>query len=172
MGIFVDINLRKALKKGDIKFDPQLSDGQIGAGSIDLTLSNEFWRLKEGLKKKQHDPKKITFEDIFEEIKADSINIQPNELILGKTLERIELAPNICGWIQGRSKYARLGLSAHIASSFIQPGSHNRQVLEIVNLSKIPLTIHAGMRLCQIIFERTDSKAEKPYSKFGAFSKQ
>lgn len=173
MAVLTDVDIRRALKTGELKVQPSLSEDQIGPGSIDVALSNEFLKLKEGLKKtKPLDTKNVTFEDLFEEIRAESIIITPNELVLAKTLERITLAPDLCGWIQGRSRFARLGLTAHVASSFIQPGSDNRQVLEIVNLSPVPLTIHAGMRICQIIFERTTSKAQRAYSKIGKFAKQ
>ena len=157
--------------KGEIKIDPPLSDDQIGPGSIDFSLSNTFWKMRD-VGKKPKDLKATDFTDIFEEIKAESVILQPGELVLAKTLERITLAPNICGWIQGRSRYARMGLSVHVASSFIQPGSSNHQVLEIVNLSHVPLTIHAGMRICQVIFERTESPTSRPYSKHGKFADQ
>jgi dCTP deaminase len=170
--ILSDVDIRKAIKSGEIKFEPQITEDQIGPGSVDLTLSNEFLKMKTGLRLKPYDLKETNFADLFEEIISESIVIQPGELILAKTLEKITLSPNICGWIQGRSKYARLGISVHVASSFIQPGISNRQVLEIVNLSKIPYTLHSGMRICQVIFQRTITKTSKPYSKFGTYAKQ
>jgi len=174
MTILSDADIRKALRSGDIKIVPQPAEDQIGAGSVDVALSNEFYILKASVKKgKIHDLKEIEFDDLFEQVVSDAVILKPNEMILAKTLERITLAPNICGWIQGRSKYARLGITAHVASSFIQPGSDNRQVLEVVNLSPVQVRLHAGMRICQIVFEKTESKATKPYSKFGkTFAKQ
>ena len=35
----------------------------------------------------------------------------------------------------------------------------NRQVLEISNVSKRPLAIHAGTRLCQIVLQRCEGSA-------------
>lgn len=172
MAILSDVDIKKALKRGEIKIDPQPAEDQIGAGSVDVTLSNEFWKMKGGIERRTFDLKSVSQDDVYEEQKADAIIIRPRELILAKTLERITLPPNICGWIQGRSRYARLGITAHVASSFIQPGSDNRQVLEVVNLSPFPVTLHAGMRICQIIFEKTESRAERPYVKIGRFAKQ
>jgi dCTP deaminase len=173
MTLLSDVDIKRALQKGEIKIVPQPLPDQIGAGSIDFTLSNEFWRIKETLKKgKVYDLNNITYLDLFEEIKSDSVILKPGELILGKTLEHLTLSPDIAAWIQGRSRYARLGLSVHVASSFIQPGSSNHQVLEIINFSPVAQTLHAGMRICQVIFQKMISKAEKPYSKFGTFSKQ
>lgn len=166
-----DVDIKKAMKKGEIRIDPSPSADQIGSGAVDVAISNEFWRQRD-IRKKIMDLREITYEDIFEEIKAEAIILNPGELILAKTLEKISLAPNLCGWICGRSRYARLGISVYAASSFIHPGSQNRQVLEIINFSKFPFTLHSGMKICQIIFERTESGAEKPYSKIGKFAKQ
>ncbi len=170
--ILSDVDIRRAIKNGEIKFEPQISEDQIGPGSVDLTLGNEFLRMKSGLKNKPYDLKEINFTDLFEEVISESIIIYPGELILAKTLEKITLSPNICGWIQGRSRYARLGITVHVASSFIQPGVSNRQVLEIVNLSKVPYTLHSGMKICQVVFQRTQTKTSMPYEKFGTFAKQ
>jgi len=171
MTVLSDIDIKEAMKADAIKFTPPISNEQIGAGSVDVTLSDEFWKIKVK-KNRTFDLKMITFEDVFEKVNAKQITIQSQELILAKTLEKIRLAPNICGWIQGRSKYARLGITVHTASSFIQPGSNNHQILEIVNVSPNPMILHSGMRICQIIFEMTAKESSKPYSKAGAFSKQ
>jgi deoxycytidine triphosphate deaminase len=54
----------------------------------------------------------------------------------------------------------------------VQPGSDNRQVLEIVNLAPFPIKLHAGMRISQVVFERLESATEKPYSRFGQIAKK
>ena len=71
------------------------------------------------------------------------------------------------GNLEGRSRYARMGLVIHITSALVQPGSSNHQVLEIVNLAPFPLKLHAGMRISQVVFERMESDTSKPYAKFG-----
>lgn len=52
---------------------------------------------------------------------------------LGITQEKICLSPEYCGLLEGRSRFARLGLFVHITAGFMQPGIENRQVLEIFN---------------------------------------
>jgi dCTP deaminase len=78
----------------------------------------------------------------------------------GVTNETIHLPRNLCGWLEGRSRIARLGLTIHATSGFVQPGVSNRQVLELSNVSSIPLALHAGVRICQIVLERTEGEAE------------
>ena len=173
MTIFSDRDIRNAIRKGEIKINPPLDKGCIGAGSIDLALSDVFYIPKKSVTRRMvRDLSKTDFTDVYDKVKMDSVTLQPRDCILASTEEKLTLAPNICGWIQGRSRFARLGLTAHVASSFIQPGSNNRQVLEVANLAWFPVRIRKGMRICQIIFEKTQTKASVPYSKRGRYSKQ
>ena len=71
------------------------------------------------------------------------------------TEENIKIADDICGWLEGRSRFARFGLMVHITASFIQPGVSNKQVLEMNNAGPMPIAIHPGIAICQIILEET-----------------
>jgi dCTP deaminase len=85
--------------------------------------------------------------------------LKPGETIHGITRERIHLPDNICGWLEGRSRFARLGLMIHVTSGFVAPGVNNKQVLEMANVAGRPLAIHGGTRICQLILQRTEGKA-------------
>jgi dCTP deaminase len=74
-------------------------------------------------------------------------------------LERIRLAADISARLEGRSRFARLGLLVHVSAGFVSPGVDNRQVLEISNLADRRLKLVAGTRICQLIFERTEGLA-------------
>jgi len=62
---------------------------------------------------------------------SDGYLLKPGELVLGITKERITLPGNVCGWLNSRSRFARIGLMSHIAAPFLAPGISNRQILEI-----------------------------------------
>ena len=79
--------------------------------------------------------------------------------MLGITVESVSLPEDVCGWLEGRSRFARMGLAVHVTASFMQPGISNRQVLEISNLSPHPLELHAGTSICQFIFQRCEGSA-------------
>ena len=85
--------------------------------------------------------------------------LHPGSTVHGITRERISLPRNLCGFLEGRSRFARLGLMIHVTSAFVQPGVSNRQVLEMSNVSGQPLRIHAGVRLCQLVLMRTEGEA-------------
>ncbi|MBU0532960.1 dCTP deaminase [Candidatus Micrarchaeota archaeon] len=164
--ILSDKDVKECLKKGIIKMVP-LKEEQIGPASVDLTLSDEWHFFKKELLGKSVDLKKTAFQDAFFVTKDNTITLKPGEMCLAKTVERITLPGDIMGKLEGRSRFARMGLVIHITSALVQPGSDNRQVLEIVNLAPFSVQLHAGMRISQIVFERLESKTTKPYKKFG-----
>src|SRR3989338_4786058 len=152
MSILTKKEILKEIKKRRIKIEP-FDSANIGPGSIDLTLDNKF-RIFKKIKTVYSVTDNSDYQKITKLVIADSIVIQPKETVLGITKERITLPENICGWLEGRSRFARLGLMVHISSSFMHPGISNHQVLEISNMGAVPLRLHAGTRICQFVFQR------------------
>ena len=79
--------------------------------------------------------------------------------IHGITREKVTLPSDLCGFLEGRSRFARLGLMIHVTSAFVQPGVSNRQVLEMSNVSSRALEIVAGVRICQLVLMNTSGEA-------------
>jgi dCTP deaminase len=146
------------IRGGNIVIDP-FDESMVGPGSLDLHLSDEIREFppKSELYHVTDEPdvEAVTVRRLVE----DFFVLQPGETIHGITRERIKLPGNICGRLEGRSRFARLGLMIHVTAGFIQPGVNNRQVLELSNTSREPLAIHPGVRICQFIFERTEGHA-------------
>jgi deoxycytidine triphosphate deaminase len=94
--------------------------------------------------------------------KLDSYPLEQWEFVLGKTYETVSInCPDLIGFIEGRSTYARMGLSVHQAP-WIQPGWDATITLEILNVG--PLTIELVPivdRLCQITFFELKTALEK-----------
>jgi dCTP deaminase len=148
----------KAINSKRLKITP-FSKSQIGAGSIDLTLGNDFRKFtpKREIITVSED---VDYKRYTTKFKARSIVLNPRELILGITKEKITMPDNLCGFLQGRTRFARIGLNVHITASFVQPGSSNRQVLEIVNLGEKPIKLLAGTKIVQLVVEKTAGKAK------------
>jgi dCTP deaminase len=164
-----DVDIKEKMKKGEIIIEP-FSEQNIGPGSVDLTLDSRWWFFKDR-KGETIDLSKKGWKEIMKEKKAKSIVLKPQQMCLGITKEKITLADNIVGFLEGRSRYARMGLSIHITSSFVQPGISNHQVLEILNNSHYNYKISEGMRITHIVFAMAKSKTSKPYRKFGEIAK-
>jgi len=151
--------IKKELKLGNIQFSPSIKDDQLSVASVDLHISNEF-RIFQNRNEVVNLKEETDYQDLTDLVIAEELMVKPHETVLGITKEKITLPSNICGWLEGRSRFARLGLLIHISAGFIQPGVSNRQVLEITNLSPNPLILHANERLCQMVFQRCEGNAK------------
>lgn len=93
------------------------------------------------------------------ETKTGRILINPGETVLGITQENIKLSSKICGILNGRSSFARMGLCIHITALFINPGVDNQTVLEINNTSPYVIELIPGTPICQMIFLNMDGES-------------
>lgn len=159
----------KEIKKGNIKIEPFNPD-MIGPASVDLHLANAF-RVFVHLPNELHLNTDMDFKAATKGLwipKGESLIIQPGATVLGITQECVSLGNGLSGWLEGRSRFARVGLLVHISASFMQPGISNHQVLEMSNFGPIPLRIIPGTPICQFIFQR----CEGPGTYAGVFSNQ
>lgn len=146
------------IKKKNIRIDPFFEDA-VGPASVDLSL-DKYIRIFERIDHSVPVVEKTDFKTITRKIIINGkYTIKPGELVLGITKEKITLPGNICGWLNSRSRFARLGLMVHITAPLIQPGESGRQVLEIYNAGPNNLELIPGERLCQLIFQRTEGSA-------------
>jgi dCTP deaminase len=146
------------LASGRLVIEP-LAPEQIGPASVDLHLGGEIRVFGGG-------PDVI---DVTEDADYRAVTrvqpltgpyvLRPGETIHAITRERIRLPPDVGGWLEGRSRFARLGLMIHVTSGFVAPGVESRQVLEMANVAGRPLAIHAGVPICQIVLQRCEGTA-------------
>src|SRR5436309_5393115 len=144
--------------KSRLAIEPSAPE-QIGPASIDLHLGDEIRVFDDGT-----DPIEVTEDADYRAVTRvrrldDAYVLQPGETIHAITRERLRLPPDIGGWLEGRSRYARLGLMIHVTSGFVAPGVNSRQVLEMSNVAGRPLAIHAGVPVCQVVFQRCEGEA-------------
>jgi len=157
--------IAKAVQTGEIGIDPY-DETALDAASYDMTLFHQIRVFIEGLNE-------IDLMDMAQDahallditrivpIPAESYYLlKPGELVLGMTVEKLTLAPDIAGSLEGRSRFARMGLMVHVTASFLQPGIKNtRQVFEIFNASRNAIKLRSGVRIAQVIFERCEGEA-------------
>src|SRR5262245_48009267 len=164
-------DIRAAVQRGDIRFEPPLEDRQWGEASVDLRLGLNFTKLKraEGLTVSMAkgistiaesglwQQKTLKTQDQFG--KRETYVLEPDEFILALTHERIWMPRNLIAMVEGRSTYARVGLSMHQTAPWIQPGWNGQITLEIRNSGplKIELTPLIDMP-CQLTFFQLSSE--------------
>ena len=167
MSVLTRSAILKQIDSGKVKINP-FKPSQVGPGSIDFHLSHTF-RIFKPTKDIFHVTDKVDYQSVTKTIKVDDhLSLPPGQSAHGITLETLELPNNLCGWIQGRSTLARVGLMVHITANFIHPGTSGKQVLEMTNSGPMPLAVHPGISICQIILEETVGQAKYQ----GIFSNQ
>jgi len=163
--------IRAAVDRGEIRFDPGLEERQWGEASVDLRLGLSFTKLKrvEGLTVSMAkgigaiaesglwQQKTLNIKDQFG--KPETFVLDPDEFVLALTYEHVYMPRNLIAMVEGRSTYARVGLSMHQTAPWIQPGWHGQITLEIRNSGplKIELTPLLDMP-CQLTFFQLSSE--------------
>ena len=150
-------DLRKAVKAKKISFSPELEERQWGEASIDLRLGKQFTQYRA-------DIKGVTLSvaeglgslgdlNLWNTEEREYFELVPGEFVLALTHESITVPNNLIALVEGRSTYARVGLSMHQTAPWIQPGWSGPIVLEIANHGKIPIKLTPLTdRPCQITF--------------------
>ncbi len=163
-----NVDLLKEIRRGRLKITP-FDEKYLGQASYDLALSDTFWIPKK-IRGEVDVTEKTDPHSNMKKISAKSLILNPGDFCLALTKEKISLPPDLIGILGGRSRFARMGLTIHVTSAVIQPGSDNHQVLEIVNLSPFKLKLYAGQRISQVYFVRLSSPTLKPYKKHGSIA--
>lgn len=159
------IDLKKEIDEENIKFDPPLERDQWGQASFDLRLGRSFTKLKpsssmtvsvaDGLKSVGESGLWITedYEELDKFGKRNTFILEPQEFVLGITLEVITVPNHLIALVEGRSTYARMGLSMHQTAPWIQPGWSGPIILEIMNNGPLRIELTPGIdRPCQLTF--------------------
>ena len=154
MAILTRDEIVRRVRAGQIGIEP-FSVDKVGPASVDLHLANSF-RVFRRVRDIFHVTEEADYEAVSEVIEVgddDYFVLMPGETCHGLTRERITLPDDLCGWLHGRSRFARLGLVVHMTAPLVQPGVNNHQALEMNNAGPMPLALRPGTAVCQITFE-------------------
>ena len=144
---------------------PLLSEDQIGPASVDLRLGSKFISLRRpetsGIDPvaDQTGPAQSTMHVRF----GNAMWLQPQQFVLGATLEFVRLPPNLAAFVVGRSSWGRLGLVVATAI-MVQPGFAGSLTLELANEGDTPIRLYPGLRVAQLVLLATQGMAEHSYN--------
>jgi dCTP deaminase len=178
--ILTDREIQISLAHGQILIVPSPAVDAYSSTSVDLRLDKHLSIFKEDLTEGRGvetpiiDPSHKDF--VAERALArltDPIEIPdtgyplvPKKLVLGWTIERVELPEHsrIAARVEGKSSLARVGLGIHITAPTIHSGFRYPIRLELINHGHAPIRLRHGMRICQLIFEITLGTPQKGFS--------
>lgn len=161
----------------DHPFEP---DRQIQPCSVDLRLSNVFW--KQTRRRRLHrrlavgrphaiDLRHAALRDLdpmrdWTEVQLDdgeSLMIRPGEIVMGRVYERFRVPDRYAGKLEGRSSYARLGVSVHCTGDFVNPGWSGYMPLQLVNHGPYAIRIAPYLSVCQLMLVPLASRPDRTY---------
>jgi dCTP deaminase len=170
--ILSNVEIQLALDEGRLVLDPQPFPREGGnnrpcpykTSAVELRLADDISYFKPGL------PLNINltrggFGSLFspnsirQRLTAEQpFVLMPGRLVLGKTLERVELPlqPDgncLAARVEGKSSYARCGLLVHFTAPTIHAGFAGTITLELINLGPLGISLYPGTPICQLIVE-------------------
>jgi len=97
----------------------------------------------------------------FRTIEADAtFELSPNSQVLAESVERFDMPDDVCAVCWGKSSYARCGLLVNVTP--LEPGWRGILTIELANVSPLPIRLHVGQGIAQVVFFR-GSRPERTY---------
>src|ERR1700677_5246889 len=127
----------------NITIDPFV-ESRLNPNSYNLTLHNELMTYEEVVldMAKPNRVRRLI-------IPPEGLVLGPNQLYLGRTVERTE-THNLVPMIEGRSSVGRLGLFVHVTAGFGDVGFRGYWTVEMFAVQ--PVRIYPGVQICQIFY--------------------
>lgn len=141
-----DRTIKNLLSERELSIDPMPEDIQFQPATVDLRLAKSMRGL----------------DDMIDFGNSHGYKLQPQQFVLGCTMEVIGLGPQHAARVEGKSTLARLGVMVHCAG-FVDPGFYGQITLEMFNLSDRAVLLEPGMLICQIAFYELDLPVERQY---------
>ncbi len=152
--VFGKDDILKQIAAGRIVIDP-FDEKAVGIASVELTLKPEF-----GIFSGTGGPVDVSRPtgsalNWIPASKSRDYKLESGGCLVGKTREKISLPLDICAWITPKARTAVFDLSLEISSGFIQPGTNNEHLFFLItNSGRLPILLHPGIRICQLVLNR------------------
>lgn len=180
--ILSDVDIKRALRKGNLIIKPQPGEEQIDSTTIDLRIGEPFYRWNPRLVKQRGVHVSVNIDSFdfhalansyLEKITKNSSGkyvIEPKNFYLAPTYEKIELPTHskLAARVEGKSSLARLGLVIHMTAPTIHCGYGPGIItLEIYNYGPFSIAVSPGKSLvCQLIVECVTTEPKERCGKF------
>jgi dCTP deaminase len=141
----------------DIVIEP-FEEELLNPNSYNLRLHEELLTYEEVLldMRKPQRVRRLT-------IPEEGLVLSPNQLYLGRTLERTE-THNLVPMLEGRSSVGRLGLFVHVTAGFGDVGFCGYWTLEMFAVQ--PVRIYPWVPICQIFYHALEGEIVEYNSKY------
>ena len=184
MSILSNVEIERALNDGELIIDP-LPDGKPGdeasydTCSVHLHLDNEVYEPKQvqvAFDLDQPGSIEETLKTYFERcpIRKGGYALVPGTYVCAMTREIVGFPTNdtcqLAGRIEGRSRFARVGLLVHFTAPTLHADWSGKICLELMNLGTQTILLRPRSAVCQLIVETVEGALR--YGAAGDFDHQ
>lgn len=160
--MLVDSEIRSFVEYSILGISPY-NEKQLQPNSYDVKLDNHIKIINPDTNIDIIDPYMDNSNVWIDYIIDDKYILQPEECILGSTVEYFMLPDDISARVEGKSSLGRYFIGNHITAGFIDAGFCGNITLEIKNNFNKPFVLYPNMSIGQIAFD-LNSKCENPYN--------
>lgn len=139
-------DIERYIKDRKLVIEPAPAHSRINQVSVDLRLGRKFTEMK---KLPPHVPKVRVKRSLLESgeswdhTEGDSFDLLPGAFVLAQTLETVTMPPDLVGFVEGRSSWARVGIGIHMTAPKIDPGFSGTITLEMSNVGQMTVELDA-----------------------------
>lgn len=157
--ILSDFDLRSYLQSKRLYVEP-FDDRIVRENGLDLRIGNEYCELVES-NNVFYIREGADISKLFRCGKAnDYIVLKPNKRYLLHSLEYLKVPPELMGFVEIRSTFARLGIM--MPPTIIDGGFEGQITIEVLSTSS-PIAIPIGTRFLHVVFAKLTTPVTKPY---------
>ncbi len=158
--ILSDFDLRSYLSSGRLHVEP-LDNKIIRENGLDLRIGSEYCEIMED-DEVFYIREGANVNKLFKCGEAkDYVVLKPNRRYLLHTLEYLKLPPELMGFVELRSTFARLGIM--MPPTIIDGGFEGQITIEVLSTS-FPIAIPIGTRFLHVVFAKLTTPVSRPYS--------
>lgn len=155
----------RRVKEGSLVIEP-FDLESVGRDSVDLHLLGEYMFFEGTWRLESVDLSMQVLDFLGGEIgqcktyvsSRPDLVLRPGHVVVARLKECIKMPDDLCAIIDGKSKWAQLGLQV-ASAGLVHAKWEGWPVLELVNLGNVPLKLSPGLPICQISFQTLISPA-------------
>jgi len=156
-GVLSDQEIMALCAGADPMLDPfvprQEGKPSYGLGSFgyDLRLGKRFLVPLGGVNEVL-DPINFPQSHFREHEAGGTFELLPHSQVLSESVEWFNMPDDVCAVCWGKSSYARCGLLVNVTP--LEPGWKGILTIELANVSPLPIRLHVGQGIAQVVFFR------------------
>ncbi len=143
----------------------------LGSFGYDIRLGSRFL-VPDGGSGVILDPKGTPAEAFHAIACEGAFELPPEAFVLGESIERFTMPADVLGLCFGKSSYARCGLIVNLCP--LEPDWRGRLTIALINTSPLPIRLHVGQGIAQVVFFRGErpTRAYSEKESGGAYQDQ